>query len=477
MKRRTYENALSLLETRRRPARPTNLSISASATTATKNPTSLRGVPSLVGMKEWLQALGHSETQLDDLNIIHVSGTKGKGSTCAFARGFLHAHGKRTGFPRRLGLYTGPHLQTICERIQIDDHPISEDMFTRYFFEVWDCFMSDKIPQASGFSTNPRYLQFMALLAIHTFIGKGVDAAIFEVHHGGEYDATNVIQRPVVTGITSLGLDHVAQLGPTLESIAWHKAGIFKSGAPAFSVSQEPGCSEAMRNRALDRSTSLSFVSVNDSLPPVGILGVYVQRLNCSLALELARAFLTAKAPSHALTKEDIAHGVDNYSLAGRFEVISKNNVQWFVDGAHNPLSLEQSAHWFGMHTSAEYKHRILIFSHISQQRDGVILVDALAHALLNNNARPDHVIFTSYQDRDDDSSNRGIDVPDISFHDLCASYSIAWKNIDPGAKITVTSTIERAVKLARGFGDQDELVQVLVTGSLSMVGGALGFL
>lgn len=263
----------------------------------------------------------------------------------------------RTGYPKRIGLYTGPHLQCIRERIQIDDHPVPEDMFTRYFFEVWDCIMPQDTERDLGGTRQPRYLQLLALLAFHTFIREKVEAAIFEVHHGGEYDATNVIQKPVVTGITSLGMDHVAQLGPTMETIAWHKAGIFKSSAPAFSVTQEPGCAEVMRKRALDKGTTLTSVSAGDCLPTDSrLLSVPVQRLNCSLALELTKAYLHAKAPGHTISDEDIYHGVGNFSLAGRFEIINERKLRWFVDGAHNVLSLEQVAEWFGMNIHIGHK-------------------------------------------------------------------------------------------------------------------------
>ncbi|EAW20067.1 putative folylpolyglutamate synthetase [Aspergillus fischeri NRRL 181] len=356
-------------------------------------------------MKEWLQLLGHSDNAVNSLNIIHVSGTKGKGSTCAFTRAILRAHGMRTGFPKRIGLYTGPHLQCIRERIQLDDHPVPEELFTKYFFEVWDRIMPEDIEQDSGVARQPRYLQFLALLAFHTFIREGVQAAIFEVHHGGEYDATNVIQSPVATGITSLGMDHVAQLGPTIETIAWHKAGIFKPGAPAFSVNQKPGPAEVMRKRALDKGTTLTFVSTNECLPTDGrVLSVPVQRLNCSLALELSRAFVHAKAPGHTISDEDIYHGVESFSLAGRFEIIDEGQVQWFVDGAHNVLSLEEAAEWFARNASNDQKCRSLIFSHLSEARDGVMLVRSLAHALFKNKVKPDHVIFTTYQEKEDDS-------------------------------------------------------------------------
>ncbi|RHZ49632.1 hypothetical protein CDV55_102505 [Aspergillus turcosus] len=313
----------------------------------------------LYRMRVLMENLRAFDDAVNSLNVIHVSGTKGKGSTCAFTRSFLRAHSVRTGFPKKIGLYTGPHLQCVRERIQIDDHPVAEELFTPYFFEVWDRLMpnSKDIGLDAGVAKQPRYLQFLALLAFHTFIKEEVDAAIFEVHHGGEYDATNVIRNPVVTGITSLGMDHVAQLGPTMETIAWHKAGIFKPGAPAFSVTQDPGPVEVMRKRALDRGTTLTFVSANECLPTDGrVLSVPVQRLNCSLALELTKAFLRTKAPGHTLSDADIYHGVQSFRLTGRFEIIDEGELRWFVDGAHNILSLEQTAEWFARSANNEQK-------------------------------------------------------------------------------------------------------------------------
>lgn len=244
-------------------------------------------------------------------------------------------------------------MQCIRERIQIDNQPITEDLFTRYFFEVWDTLASPGLERAAETSRQPRYLQLLALLAFHTFIKEKVDAAIFETHHGGEYDATNVIRKPVATAITSLGMDHVAQLGPTLEDIAWHKSGIFKPGAAAFSVIQDAGPSEVLRKRAAERNTDLTFVPLSKTLPiNKTALGAPVQRLNCSLAIQLANKFLQLKG-SEILDADDISKGIDGFSWAGRFEVIDKGSSRWFLDGAHNTLSLEQVAEWFSKNVKA----------------------------------------------------------------------------------------------------------------------------
>ena len=201
-----------------------------------------------------------------------------------------------------------------------------------------------------GFHTTPRYLQLFALLSFHTFIREGVDAAIFETHHGGEFDSTNVIEKPIVTAITPLGMDHVKQLGPSIENIAWHKGGIFKPGAPAFSAPQETAASEVLQNRASDKGVSLQFVD-NDSSLPADILQLKpdVQRTNCSVALAVVRSFLDQKADQNRfrLSSSDIYQGISQFSWPGRFQLVVEKNFLWFLDGAHNEMSVVKAAEWF----------------------------------------------------------------------------------------------------------------------------------
>ncbi|PGG95559.1 hypothetical protein AJ79_09978 [Helicocarpus griseus UAMH5409] len=465
-----YQDALELLETIRRGARPENPAI---ASRANQNPMTdklegLKGVPSLEGMKEWLETLGHSNANVNNLNIIHVAGTKGKGSTCTFTRNFLHAHSIRTGFPRKIGTYTGPSVQCIRERIQIDDRPVSKDMFTKYFFE-------DK-KHDEGLR-KPRYLQFLALLAFHTFIREGVDVAIFEVHHGGEFDATNVIEQPIVTGITSLGLDHVAQLGSTLEDIAWHKAGIFKSSAPAFSVPQESGPREIMRERAEEKGIVLEFVPTDNRLPTnYTVLDIPVQRLNCSLALKLAEEFLRIKVPDHKISGEDISNGVKNFSLAGRFEVVDDGKSEWFVDMAHNVLSLKQAAEWFAKNTDEDVVSLSLA---IAQNQEIPCRSYNLWRALLENKAEPGNVIFTtaSCKKQKITSIQQDIFAPETLNQTLCDTYSREWKQADPRDIVSSDPTIEKAVELAMKMGVSEDGVQAFVIGCPHMVGEVLNIL
>jgi len=226
--------------------------------------------------------------------------------------------------------------------------PVSQDKFAKYVFEVWDC-LSQRTNQDRNHEM-PRYLQLLLLVSFHTFIKEGVDVAVYETHHGGEYDATNVISRPVATGVTTIGLDHVDQLGPTIENIAWHKSGIFKTGVPAFSSFQESQVIPILKNRAEERNTTLEFVELNPHLPTeLPILQPYVQRRNCSLALALVQSFLTQRAPTKIdiLSPESIRKGVEQFYWPGRFQIIVQGKQQWFLDGAHNQLSGTVAGHWF----------------------------------------------------------------------------------------------------------------------------------
>jgi folylpolyglutamate synthase len=279
------------------------------------------------------------------LNVIHVAGTKGKGSTCVFAESFLSVHGTATEYPRKIGLYTSPHIKTVRERIRINCTPISEDLFTTYFFEVWD-----KLPaRATEALDVPRYLQLLALLSFHVFIKENVDVAIYETHSGGEYDATNIIERPVVTGITTIGMDHAEILGPSIGDISWHKAGIFKSGRPAFSAPQEPAAAVELRRRADEKGVPLHFVDIDRRLCSAApALKPEVQQINCSLALALVGSFLSEKAPPKHSSLVLRERGIERFSWPGRFQrVVEKDNSQWFLDGAHNESSMHSAVGWF----------------------------------------------------------------------------------------------------------------------------------
>jgi folylpolyglutamate synthase len=224
---------------------------------------------SLPEMREWLRRIAYSPDDLNQLNVIHVTGTKGKGSTCAFVSSIL-----KHLFPeQRIGLFTSPHLKAVNERIQINSMPIPEEAFARYFWEVWDRLETYAEREGLDKTKKPSYFRFLTLMAWHLFMSVKVccpkisilikvNTAIVEVGIGGEYDSTNIIPRPTCTGVTSLGIDHVTVLGNTLESIAWHKGGIFKENVAALTVEQPAEALRVLKERALERRVMLHVRSL-----------------------------------------------------------------------------------------------------------------------------------------------------------------------------------------------------------------------
>ncbi|KAK2797614.1 hypothetical protein FQN50_009127 [Emmonsiellopsis sp. PD_5] len=211
--------------------------------------------------------------------------------------------------------------------------------------EVWDI-LPDK---ATPYLDIPRYLQFLALVSFHVFIKEKVDVAIYETQFGGEFDAMNVIEMPTVKAITSIAMDHVNLLGPTIEKIAWHKGGIFKSRGVALSALQEPAVATVLQQQAADKGVPLEFVDVDPTIPTNAIaLKPKPQRINCSLAIAVARAWRAVKAPEgQSISEYTIARGIEQFSWPGRYQQISDQHCRWFLDGAHNEISLRYAVEWF----------------------------------------------------------------------------------------------------------------------------------
>ena len=270
-------------------------------------------------------------------------------------------------------------------------------------------------------------MQLLTLLAIHTFIREKIDVTVMETNKGGEFDSTNVINQPVATGITSIGLDHLAQLGPSIENVAWHKAGIFKPGAPAFCSPQDPEVGIVLKNRAMDKGVKLRFVMIDESLPKDSkALQPYVQKVNSSLALALVNSVLNQKfsTANTSLGKADIEMGLRNFYWPGRFEILFDGMDKWFIDGAHNDLSIRNVAHWFSQAITVNVNDRqrlgiqptrILIFTHLSKDRDGLALLQALYKTLEGCQVCPSHVIFTTHQERRNGSRRPGRIIISIS--------------------------------------------------------------
>ncbi|XP_031486236.1 folylpolyglutamate synthase isoform X2 [Nymphaea colorata] len=312
-------------------------------------------------MEKYLKIL-ELEDSIDGLNIIHVAGTKGKGSTCTFSEAILRACGLRTG------LFTSPHLIDVRERYRINGLDISEDKFLQYFWDCWNKLkenLTDDIPM-------PPLFQFLTLLAFQIFTFEKVDVAIVEVGLGGRLDSTNVIKKPIVCGVTSLGMDHMEILGDTLGKIASEKAGIFKAGVPAFTTPQPVDAMVALQRRASELMIPLQVAMPLDPNRfadlKLGLAGDH-QYTNAGLAISLCQCWIQRTGHSKGLDltiqkgelPTEFFKGLSVANLNGRAQIVydtsanesserkerNSGDLIFFLDGAHSPESMEVCARWF----------------------------------------------------------------------------------------------------------------------------------
>jgi len=290
---------------------------------------------------------------LDKLNIVHVAGTKGQGSTCAYVNSILSQYRQSHGIPHKVGLFTSPHLIAVRERIRINSAPISADLFAKYFFEVWDRLEASASDSATP-CEKPVYFRYLTLMSYHVFLQERVDAAICEVGVGGAYDSTNIVERPAVTGICTLDIDHTFNLGETVDKIAWHKAGIQKKGVPSFTVPQLPAAMEVVKRRAEERGAeSFNVVDIDQRLEGVKIRpNAAFQKGNASLAIALAETVLKKLDPKFETNPESLptefVDGLEQVVWRGRCEKKVEEYVTWYLDGAHTADSITVVAKWFG---------------------------------------------------------------------------------------------------------------------------------
>lgn len=269
--------------------------------------------------------------------VVHIGGTNGKGSTAAMAASILQASG------HRVGLYTSPHLIDFRERIRVNGEMIPESRV----IDGVEILRAASVPDLS-----PTFFEFTTALAFHYFAACQVDVVVLEVGLGGRFDATNVVE-PLATAITTIGLDHEAYLGSTIEAIAMEKAGIIKPavpvvlgrigeparrviearaatvGAPVFRLDRDFRCEGS--SPADCRYTGFALQAEHLSCPLQGQF--QLDNLACSLALiELARE------RGVAVTETAVRAGLQQVAWEGRLEIVGQEPTV-MVDGAHNPAA------------------------------------------------------------------------------------------------------------------------------------------
>ncbi len=281
------------------------------------------------------------------LRIIHVAGTKGKGSTSALLASVLHAAGRRTG------LYTSPHVESYFERIAIAGEPRQPELLVRVGREVKaviDTLPPEDFPGHYG----PTTFELLTLLAFLYFRESGCKEAVVETGIGGRLDATNVVSS-AASVITPLDLEHTEILGDTLEKIAMEKAGIIKPGAPCFIGLQPLQVKEVIRQVCRERGSAPAFLDEETSELTAAVdtkgtsfslrlAGGPVERFRLSMlgafqAENAALAYLLLRRTRPEITGEQYRQGFLDTTLPGRMELRGTDPVV-VLDGAHTPLAV-----------------------------------------------------------------------------------------------------------------------------------------
>ncbi|CAH1398419.1 unnamed protein product [Nezara viridula] len=309
---------------------------------------------------KYIKRIGLPLEELES-RIIHISGTKGKGSTAIMTEALLR------NAPYKTGLFLSPHITSVRERIMINGIPLSQKLFIDYFWSVFDVLSQNKDNETDM----PSYFKFLTIMALKVFISEKVDVAVIEVGIGGELDCTNVFQKTPVVGITSIGLDHTRLLGDTVEKIAWQKAGIMKPGCLAFTVpDQSSSVLQVFQKRAKEKECRFEVVPNLSEYSIDHERFNYPQRLNASLAIQLSKAWtIWNNNGSHSdYNRIEISQDQEKVLLScqipGRCHVLRENGNKlcYYLDGAHTVESMEVAKNWF-QETSSKNALRILIFN------------------------------------------------------------------------------------------------------------------
>lgn len=271
--------------------------------------------PGLDNVRTLCDYLGNPESQL---KFIHVAGTNGKGSTCSMVASILTEAGYK------VGLFTSPHLVDFSERIRINGESISKDGVVEFVVKHKSHF------DQSGAS----FFEWSLALALDYFKEQKVDVVVLETGLGGRLDATNIVT-PILSVITSIGIDHTQYLGTTIHEIAKEKAGIIKSGVPVITTISNPVDALEVVNERADEMDSPIYLAPADDHYVSDLLGAY-QRVNKGMVLKCIEVL---GEEGFEISAENVQNGMlsvkKNAGLRGRWEVL-QHSPQVIADIGHN---------------------------------------------------------------------------------------------------------------------------------------------
>lgn len=293
--------------------------------------------------RELLSRLGNPQ---EGIKIIHVAGTNGKGSVCAYLNAMLLAGGKKTG------LFTSPHLVCINERFRINGEDVSDEQFLDAFLKVEK---AAKEYEAEG-EGHPSYFETLFLMGMLIFKEAGVEYLVMETGLGGRLDATNVVEKPLACIITSISRDHTEYLGDTLEAIAGEKAGIIKAGVPVIYDASQPGPASVIAAKAKEMGSPAwpmepSFYEMKtQSREGITFTFAYLGGEKAELAIPYVAKYQMMNASLafytmhilqdvHDIPKNVLAEGLSKIKWPCRMEMAAPGVI---IDGAHNEDGIAQ---------------------------------------------------------------------------------------------------------------------------------------
>ncbi|EGC36829.1 hypothetical protein DICPUDRAFT_77507 [Dictyostelium purpureum] len=520
-KDRSYEEAVNALLSLQ-----SNQSVIIQSTLQRKNDKETMGKIILEEMTQYCKSI---DIDFDKLSVIHVAGTKGKGSTCAITESLIRNQGFTTG------LFTSPHLISPRERIRINGEMISKELFTKYFWICWDTLIKDFDTQL------PNYFRYLTLMALKAFQDQGVQCIILEVGIGGRMDATNVVPKTAVSGISALGFDHMNLLGDTLPEIALEKACIMKKGVPVFTVaSQAPEAMKVIENHSKLMESPLSvaptLLQYNFS-GDIGLKGEH-QRENASLAVALANCWIAQQKHiplnqifnSNNNNKYNLYNSqINNYSSEyftpllesfekglrdcqwpGRAQHFTSEhfpNIDFYLDGAHTPESSVVCVNWWKSVASNDSNTiHAMIFNSTGGRNPNsflkpiidsidnkeipifnLVLIPTLSIGkAIDNKYYIKEIKNQSNNSNNNNNNNNNIGsnvIPDKAatiqpkedtWEDYCVNRYIEISTNNPHP-VEAFENIESSIEKIKELGQNGKKnVKVLVTGSLYLIGGVL---
>lgn len=398
-------------------------------------------------MEELLRRLGNPQ---DDLKVIHVAGTNGKGSVSKYLEEGLSACGYK------MGIYTSPYIETFNERIRYDGADISDEDLEYYGQKV----VSAAEAMVADGLDSPTEFEVVTAIAFLYFAGRQADITILEVGLGGIGDSTNVVKSPLASVITSISYDHMAQLGSSLAEIAVNKAGIIKTGCPVIANVPQRDAAKIIARKAYAMGSRLYDISgiraaVSDETPfsqkvsmelyeksysdvEISMVGRHqAENLKTALAtLEILR-----KSGAVKLDREALYEGLKRARQPGRFEVISEDPLV-IIDGAHNEAGAQALQETMAQHFAGK---KILLVAGILADKE----IDSIVKFLTKIT---DHIIVT------EPDNPRKLAAEKLAGH--VADFGVAAEAVPD-----VEAAVHRAKELADGYD------VILFAGSLYLIG------